>query len=71
MSTFYRITEIAVSLLIINTKTINIAMSPISNNWLYKKIKSHPFHELFCKVLCVTLHIMTDDPLLLHLSKVK
>lgn len=45
---------------------IGLSMSPLSNNFLFRKIKSNPFPKLFKRGLNVTLS--TDDPLLFHMS---
>lgn len=43
-----------------------MSMSPLSNNFLFRKIKSNPFPKMFKRGLNVTLS--TDDPLLFHMS---
>jgi len=45
---------------------IGLSLSPLSNNFLFRKIKSNPFPKLFKRGLNVTLS--TDDPLLFHMS---
>ena len=45
---------------------IGLSLSPLSNNFLFKKINENPFPKLFKRGLNVTLS--TDDPLLFHMS---
>merc|ERR1712125_186222 len=45
---------------------IGLSVSPLSNNFLFRKISSNPFKKLFARGLNVTLS--TDDPLLFHMS---
>jgi len=45
---------------------IGIAVSPISNNFLFLRFKDSPFHKFFRTGLNVSLS--TDDPLLFHMS---
>jgi len=45
---------------------IGLSVSPLSNNFLFRKIASNPFPKLFRRGLNVTLS--TDDPLLFHMS---
>jgi len=45
---------------------VGLAMSPLSNNFLFRKISSNPFPKFFARGLNVTLS--TDDPLLFHMS---
>lgn len=45
---------------------VGLSLSPLSNNFLFRKIKSNPFAKLFKRGLNVTLS--TDDPLLFHMS---
>ena len=45
---------------------IGVSISPLSNNFLLKKINEYPFPKLFKRGLNVTLS--TDDPLLFHMS---
>lgn len=45
---------------------VGMSMSPLSNNFLFRKIKSNPFPKMFKRGLNVTLS--TDDPLLFHMS---
>ena len=45
---------------------IGLSISPLSNNFLFKKIANNPFPKLFRRGLNVTLS--TDDPLLFHMS---
>lgn len=45
---------------------IGMACSPLSNNFLFKKIRDSPFPKFFRRGLNVTLS--TDDPLLFHMS---
>mmetsp|Transcript_1306 Transcript_1306/g.1533 ORF Transcript_1306/g.1533 Transcript_1306/m.1533 type:complete len:527 (-) Transcript_1306:76-1656(-) len=45
---------------------IGLSVSPLSNNFLFRKIKASPFPKLFKRGLNVTLS--TDDPLLFHMS---
>lgn len=43
-----------------------MSISPLSNNFLFRKIRTNPFPKLFKRGLNVTLS--TDDPLLFHMS---
>jgi AMP deaminase len=43
-----------------------MSISPLSNNFLFRKIGTNPFPKLFKRGLNVTLS--TDDPLLFHMS---
>lgn len=45
---------------------IGLSISPLSNNFLFRKIHQNPFPKLFKRGLNVTLS--TDDPLLFHMS---
>ena len=45
---------------------VGMSISPLSNNFLFRKIASNPFPKFFVRGLNVT--ISTDDPLLFHLS---
>lgn len=45
---------------------VGLSTSPLSNNFLFRKIADSPFLKLFRRGLNVTLS--TDDPLLFHLS---
>jgi len=45
---------------------IGLTISPLSNNFLFRKISNNPFPKLFRRGLNVTLS--TDDPLLFHMS---
>jgi len=45
---------------------VGLSISPLSNNFLFRKISSNPFPKLFKRGLNVTLS--TDDPLLFHMS---
>jgi len=45
---------------------VGLSISPLSNNFLFRKIASNPFPKFFKRGLNVT--ISTDDPLLFHLS---
>lgn len=45
---------------------IGLSISPLSNNFLFRKIAENPFPKFFRRGLNVT--ISTDDPLLFHLS---
>jgi AMP deaminase len=45
---------------------IGLSVSPLSNNFLFRKIATNPFPKLFRRGLNVTLS--TDDPLLFHMS---
>jgi AMP deaminase len=45
---------------------VGISVSPLSNNFLFRKIATNPFPKLFCRGLNCTLS--TDDPLLFHMS---
>jgi AMP deaminase len=45
---------------------IGLAMSPLSNNFLFTKIADNPFAKYFRRGMNVT--ISTDDPLLFHMS---
>lgn len=45
---------------------IGLSISPLSNNFLFRKIATNPFPKLFKRGLNVTLS--TDDPLLFHMS---
>eukprot|EP00915_Cephaloidophora_sp_WS-2016_P005455 GHVH01007253.1.p1 GENE.GHVH01007253.1~~GHVH01007253.1.p1 ORF type:complete len:805 (+),score=84.03 GHVH01007253.1:307-2415(+) len=47
-------------------RQIPIAMSPLSNNALFKEIKDNPFNRFFRMGLHVT--VSTDDPLMLHFT---
>jgi len=45
---------------------VGLSISPLSNNFLFRKISSSPFVKFFRRGLNVTLS--TDDPLLFHMS---
>lgn len=45
---------------------VGLSVSPLSNNFLFRKIATSPFPKLFKRGLNVT--ISTDDPLLFHMS---
>lgn len=45
---------------------VGMSVSPLSNNFLFRKIAENPFPKFFRRGLNVTLS--TDDPLLFHLS---
>ena len=45
---------------------VGMSISPLSNNFLFRKIATNPFPKLFKRGLNVTLS--TDDPLLFHMS---
>jgi AMP deaminase len=45
---------------------IGLSVSPLSNNFLFRKINENPFPKFFRRGLNVT--ISTDDPLLFHMS---
>jgi len=45
---------------------IGLSMSPLSNNFLFRKIAENPFPKFFRRGMNVT--ISTDDPLLFHMS---
>jgi len=45
---------------------VGLSISPLSNNFLFRKIAENPFPKLFKRGLNVTLS--TDDPLLFHMS---
>ena len=45
---------------------VGLSISPLSNNFLFRKIGTSPFPKLFKRGLNVT--ISTDDPLLFHMS---
>ena len=45
---------------------VGLAISPLSNNFLFRKIAENPFPKFFRRGLNVT--ISTDDPLLFHMS---
>lgn len=45
---------------------IGLAVSPLSNNFLFRKIAENPFPKFFRRGLNVT--VSTDDPLLFHMS---
>lgn len=45
---------------------IGLSVSPLSNNFLFRKIATNPFPKLFRRGLNCTLS--TDDPLLFHMS---
>lgn len=45
---------------------IGLSISPLSNNFLFRKIRDNPFPKFFRRGLNVTLS--TDDPLLFHMS---
>jgi AMP deaminase len=45
---------------------IGLSISPLSNNFLFRKIATNPFPKLFRRGLNCTLS--TDDPLLFHMS---
>jgi len=45
---------------------VGLSISPLSNNFLFRKIATNPFPKLFKRGLNVTLS--TDDPLLFHMS---
>mmetsp|Transcript_14427 Transcript_14427/g.31273 ORF Transcript_14427/g.31273 Transcript_14427/m.31273 type:complete len:778 (-) Transcript_14427:251-2584(-) len=45
---------------------VGLSISPLSNNFLFRKMRQNPFPKLFTRGLNVTLS--TDDPLLFHLS---
>lgn len=50
----------------LNNRQIGMSISPLSNNFLFRKIGTNPFPKLFKRGLNVTLS--TDDPLLFHMS---
>jgi AMP deaminase len=45
---------------------VGLSISPLSNNFLFRKIAKNPFPKFFRRGLNVTLS--TDDPLLFHMS---
>ena len=45
---------------------VGLSISPLSNNFLFRKIADNPFNKFFRRGLNVTLS--TDDPLLFHMS---
>ena len=45
---------------------VGVAVSPVSNNFLFMYLERNPFYKLFSRGLNVSLS--TDDPLLFHLS---
>ena len=45
---------------------VGLSVSPLSNNFLFRKMHQNPFPKLFRRGLNVTLS--TDDPLLFHMS---
>ncbi|GMH69643.1 hypothetical protein TrLO_g11240 [Triparma laevis f. longispina] len=45
---------------------VGLSISPLSNNFLFRKMKDSPFSKFFRRGMNVTLS--TDDPLLFHLS---
>jgi AMP deaminase len=45
---------------------VGLSISPLSNNFLFRKIATNPFPKFFRRGLNVT--ISTDDPLLFHMS---
>jgi len=45
---------------------VGLSISPLSNNFLFRKIAENPFSKFFRRGLNVT--ISTDDPLLFHMS---
>ena len=45
---------------------MGVAVSPVSNNFLFLKYEENPFYEFFQKGLNVSLS--TDDPLMFHLN---
>jgi adenosine deaminase len=45
---------------------IGLSVSPLSNNFLFRKLNQNPFPNFFKRGLNVTLS--TDDPLLFHMS---
>mmetsp|Transcript_5130 Transcript_5130/g.10345 ORF Transcript_5130/g.10345 Transcript_5130/m.10345 type:complete len:130 (-) Transcript_5130:486-875(-) len=45
---------------------VGISVSPLSNNFLFRKIASNPLPKFFKRGMNVTLS--TDDPLLFHMS---
>mmetsp|Transcript_32368 Transcript_32368/g.56366 ORF Transcript_32368/g.56366 Transcript_32368/m.56366 type:complete len:683 (-) Transcript_32368:444-2492(-) len=45
---------------------VGLSISPLSNNFLFRKMHQNPFPKLFKRGLNVTLS--TDDPLLFHMS---
>lgn len=45
---------------------VGLSISPLSNNFLFRKIAENPFQKFFRRGLNVTLS--TDDPLLFHMS---
>jgi AMP deaminase len=45
---------------------VGLSISPLSNNFLFRKIAENPFPKFFRRGLNVT--ISTDDPLLFHMS---
>ena len=45
---------------------VGLSISPLSNNFLFRKIAENPFPKFFRRGLNVTLS--TDDPLLFHMS---
>ena len=48
------------------TIQIGLSVSPLSNNFLFRKMHQNSFPKLFKRGLNVTLS--TDDPLLFHMS---
>ena len=47
-------------------KKVGLSISPLSNNFLFRKMHQNPFPKMFKRGLNVTLS--TDDPLLFHMS---
>ena len=45
---------------------VGLSISPLSNNFLFRKMKDSPFSKFFRRGMNVALS--TDDPLLFHLS---
>lgn len=45
---------------------VGLSVSPLSNNFLFRKMKHNPFYKFFRRGMNVTLS--TDDPLLFHMS---
>ena len=45
---------------------VGLSISPLSNNFLFRRIAENPFSKFFRRGLNVTLS--TDDPLLFHMS---
>ena len=45
---------------------IGLSIAPLSNNFLFRKMKDNPFSKFFRRGMNVALS--TDDPLLFHMS---